>query len=98
MDWYHAFRLLALAVTAALGTHAYFQHIREASREVSARRWMYGLYSGLFLVLCSVIFAEFCISLVLPNGNGRPFFIGYSTALLALSYGAVLAGVGRRLY
>ena len=97
--WVHVFRLLfAFLLTAVLGIHAYSQHKREAVEAISPRKWMYWLYSAVFLLASVANFAQLCVTIVFQNYEKASFHLGSSTLLLALSYVALLAGVQRRSY
>ena len=98
-DWLQAARLLvAFVVTAALGIHAYNAHVLESVEAVSPRKWMYWLYSMVFLAAGVANFTQLVITLVFRNYEKAGFHLGYSTMLLALSYMALLAGVRRKSY
>lgn len=98
-SWYQALRLLfAFLLTAGFGIHAYYQHKHEAVEAVSPRKWMYWLYSMVFLVASAANFAQLCVTLVFSNYQKASFHLGTSTFLLVLSYMALLAGVRRRGY
>ena len=96
-DWLQAARLLvAFVVTAALGIHAYNAHVLELVEAVSPRKWMYWLYSMVFLAAGVANFTQLVITLVFRNYEKAGFHLGSSTMLLALSYMALLAGVRRK--
>ena len=98
-DWFQAARLfVAFALTAAFGIHAYGAHVRESVEAVSPRKWMYWLYSMVFLVAALANFTQLVITLVFRNYEKAGFHLGYSTMLLILSYMALLAGVRRKSY
>lgn len=96
-EWFHGLRLLgAFLLTAGFGIHAYYRHKQEAAEAVSPRKWMYWLYSVVFLGASAANFTKLCVVIVF-SGCGRPSFqLGYSTLLLVLSYVALLVGVRRR--
>ena len=97
-EWLLIWRLFfTFLLTAGLGIHAFYQHKQEASEIVSPRRWMYWLYSVVFLVVCATNFTQFCVTLVFRHYEKSSFHIGYSTLLLMLSYFAVLAGARRKI-
>lgn len=96
-DWFQAIRLMvAFFITAGLGIHAYYQHKQEAVEAVSPRKWMYWMYSVVFLVASTATFAQLCVTVVFRNYSKAPFHLGYSTLVLALSYLALMGGVRRR--
>lgn len=95
-DELHIARLaFAVLGTAGFGIHAYYQHRQEAVKAVSPRKWMYWLYSVVFLVACAANFTQFCVTLAFRDYQRSSFHIGYTTLLLMLSYVALLAGVRR---
>jgi len=85
-------------LTAAFGIHAYFQHRQEAIETVSPRKWMYWIYAMVFLVASMASFTQLCVTVVFHAYHKSSFHLGYSTALLVLSYVALLAGVRRRQF
>ena len=92
-DWFQAARLLfTFALTVGFGIHAYNAHMREAVEAVSPRKWMYWLYSMVFLVAGIANFMQLVITLVFQSYEKATFHLWYSTLLLILSYVAVLAG------
>lgn len=92
--WVQAARLLiAFIFTAGFGIHAYNAHVHESGEAVSPRKWMYWLYSMVFLVASVMNFMQLSITLVFRSYERASFHLGYSTLLLALSYIALLAGV-----
>ena len=98
-NWVQVLRLLvAFALTAGFGIHAYYQHKQESIEAVSPRKWMYWLYSMVFLVGCGAIFMQLCVTMVFRNYATASFHVGYFTLLLMLSYAALIAGVKRRGY
>jgi len=98
-DWFQAARLLlAFGLTAALGIHAYNAHVLESVQAISPRKWMYWLYSMVFLLTGVANFTQFAITVVFRNYEKASFHLGYSTMLLALSYLALLAGARRKSY
>jgi hypothetical protein len=98
-DWFEAARLLvAFALTAAFGIHAYNAHVQESVQAVSPRKWMYWLYSMVFLVAGVANFTQLMITLVFRNYEKAGFHLGYSTMLLAFSYAVLLVGVRRKGY
>lgn len=97
-EWLLIMRLFfTFLLTAGLGIHAFYQHKHEASEVVSPRKWMYWLYSAIFLVVCAVNFTHLCVTLAFHNYEKTSFHIGYSTLLLTLSYTAILIGVRRKI-
>lgn len=90
--------LFAFLLTAAFGVHAYYQHKQEAVEAVSPRKWMYWIYSMVFLVLSLASFTQFCVTVAFRSYEKASFHLGYTTLLLALSYLALLAGVRRRSF
>jgi len=98
-DWFHAIRLLiAFLLTAGFGIHAFYQHKQEVVEAVSPRKWMYWLYSMVFLAASAANFAQLCVTLVFRNYEKSTFHLGYSTVVLVLSYAALLAGTRRRSF
>jgi len=98
-DWFQIVRLLcAFALTAGFGIHAYNAHKQEIVEVVSPRKWMYWLYSMVFLVASIANFTQLCITLIFRNYEKASFHLGYSTLLLVLSYIALLAGVRRKTF
>jgi len=98
-DWTQAVRLLvAFLLTAGFGIHAYYQHRQEAVEAVSPRKWMYWIYSMVFLAASAANFTQLCVTVVFRNYEKASFHLGYFTLLLMLSYAALLAGVRRRAY
>lgn len=96
-NWLHATRLWgAFLLTSALGIHAYNAHKLESVRAISPRKWMYWLYSMVFLVAGVANFTQLIITIVFGNYDKAGFYLGYLTVLLALSYFALLAGVRRK--
>ena len=96
-NWLQAAGLLvAFALTAGFGIHAYSAHVLESVEAVSPRKWMYWLYAMVFLVAGVANFTQLIITLVFRNYEKAGFHLGYSTMLLALSYMALLAGVRRK--
>ncbi len=96
-DWVHAVRLLAaFLLTAVFGIHAFYQHKREAFEAASPRRWMYWIYSVVFLGVSAANFTQLCITVVFRDYEKASFHLGYFTLLLILSYSALLAGVRQR--
>ncbi len=87
--------LVTFLLTAGFGIHAYYQHKQESVKAVSPRKWMYWLYSVVFLVACTANFTQFCVTVVFRDYQRSSFHIGYTTLLLILSYLALLAGVKR---
>lgn len=87
--------LFAFLLTAGFGVHAFYQHKQELVVATSPRKWMYWLYSVVFLAASVVTFAQLCVTLVFRDYQRATFHLGYSTLLLVLSYAALLAG-GRR--
>ncbi len=63
---------------------------------VSPRKWMYWMYSMIFLAAATATFAQLCVTLVFRNYSKAPFHLGYSTILVVLSYLALMAGVRKR--
>ncbi len=97
--WLHIIRLLAaFLLTAGLGIHAYYQHRQEAIEAVSPRKWMYWIYSMVFLGASLANFLQLCVTLVFSDYERSSFHIGYFTVLLMLSYAALLAGVRKKSY
>ncbi len=97
--WLHIVRLSGtFVITVLLGIHAYDCHIRESVQAVSPRKWMYWLYSMVFLLASLANFAQLCITSQFETFDRPTFHLGYSTLLLVLSYVTLLAGVGRRAY
>lgn len=96
-EWLHVVRLVsAVLLTAALGVHAYGSHVRETAAAVSSRRWVYWLYSAVFLAATVANFTQLYVTLVFRSYTEASFHLGYGTLLLALSYVALLAGVRRK--
>ena len=95
-DWVLCLRLAAaFLLTAALGTHAYCWHKNEAMAGGSPRKWMYWLYSMVFLVTGTVSFAKLCVAAAFRDYGQSSFHMAYAALLLALSYLALQAGVRR---
>lgn len=93
-NWLQIARLFGtFALTVGFGIHAYDCHVREADEAVSPRKWMYWLYSMVFLVASAANFAQFCVTLEFQSYSKASFHLGYATLLLVLSYVALLAGV-----
>lgn len=98
-NWIHILRLsFAFLLTAGLGIHAYYQHMRETINIISPRKLMYWLYAAVFFVAALANFTQLCVTLAFRSYQQASFHIGYSTLLLALSYLAVLFGVRRKMY
>ncbi|MCL5102752.1 MAG: hypothetical protein M1133_01380 [Armatimonadetes bacterium] len=98
-NWLHVLRLLfALSLTAGFGIHAFYRHKQEIAEAVSARTWMYWLYSMVFLLASAANFTQLYTTLAFHSYQRASLHLGYSTLLLVLSYMAVLAGVKRRPY
>lgn len=98
-DSIQALRLLAaFLITAGLGVHAFHQHKQEAVEAVSPRKWMYWIYSVVFLVASAACFTQLCVTVVFRDYTRAPFHLGFSTLLLVLSYVALLAGTKRRTF
>jgi cell division protein FtsW (lipid II flippase) len=96
-EWAHALRLfIAFLLTAGFGIHAFYQHKQEAIEAVSPRKWMYWIYSVVFLGASSINFMQLCVTMVFRNYQKASFHLGYFTLLLMLSYAALLAGVRKR--
>ncbi len=96
-DWFQALRLLvAFVLTAGFGLHAYYQHRQESIEAVSPRKWMYWMYSMVFLLASTATFAQLCVTLVFRDYSKAPFHLGYSTVVLVLSYLALMGGARRR--
>lgn len=99
MSWFHPLRLcFSFLLTASFGIHAYYQHKQESVQAVSPRKWMYWIYSMVFLAVGAANFTQLCVTLVFGIYERPSFHLGYSTMLLVLSYGALLAGVRRKPY
>lgn len=98
-NWLQVLRLLfAFLLTAGFGIHAFYQHKQEAVQSVSARQWMYWLYSMVFLIASVANFTQLAVMLIFQSYEKASFHLGYTTLLLALSYTALLAGVRKRPY
>ncbi|MDH7602292.1 MAG: hypothetical protein QHI38_09110 [Armatimonadota bacterium] len=98
-DWVHVIRLLtAFLLTSGFGIHAFYQHKLEAFDAASPRRWMYWIYSLVFLGVSAANFMQLCITVVFRDYERASFHLGYFTLLLILSYAALLAGVRHRSY
>lgn len=96
-NWVQTAELLAaFALTAGFGIHAYSSHKLESDEAVSPRKWMYWLYSMVFLVASVANFAQLCIATMFREYGKASFHLGYTTVLLSLSYVALLAGVRRK--
>lgn len=97
-EWLLISRLfITFLLTAGFGIHAFYQHKQEVSEIVSPRKWMYWLYSVVFLLVCTTNFTQLCVTLVFHHYEKSSFHIGYSTLLLTLSYFVVLIGAKRRV-
>ncbi len=97
--WLQALRLMfAFLLTAGFGFHAFYQHRQEALDAISPRKWMYWIYSMVFLAASAANFTQFCVTVVFQSYEKATFHLGYSTLLLVLSYVALLAGVRRKSY
>jgi len=91
--WFYFLRLFfACLITAGFGIHAHYRHRQEANEIVSPRKWMYWIYSMVFLAACAANFTQLCTTMVFQNYTQASFHLGYFTALLLLSYFALLAG------
>lgn len=96
-DWFQALRLLvAFALTAGFGIHAYYQHKQESVEAVSPRKWMYWMYAMVFLVASVATFGQLCVTLAFRSYTKAPFHLGYSTVVLVLSYLALMGGARRK--
>ena len=92
--WLHAARLFTtFAVAVGLGVHAYYRHKLETVEAISARRWMYWLYSAAFFFVAVADFSQLCVAALFSNYQYASFHLGYVTLVLTLSYLAVLGGV-----
>jgi len=89
---------IAFLVSAALGVHAYYYHARERDEIVSARRWLFGLYSAAFLVVALANCAQLVVTIM--AGDHRRLFVHLVTITLVMvvSYSFVLIGVRRKSY
>lgn len=88
--------LLTFAVTVGLGIHAFYQHKQESVDAISPRKWMYWLYSVIFLFAAAGNFVQVLITSAFHSYSRSTFHFGYSSLLLTLSYVAILAGSRRR--
>jgi len=96
-DWIHYLKLVAaFLLTVGLGAHAYYWHKKEALTGVSTRKWMYWLYSIVFLAAGTANFTKLCVTAAFRDYEKSSFHLGYLTLLLALSYLALQTGVRRR--
>lgn len=96
-DWAHILRLLvAFLLTSAFGIHAFYNHKREVVDVASPRRWMYWLYSLVFLGVSIANFTQLCVTIVFRDYEKASFHLGYFTLLLILSYAALIAGARHR--
>ncbi len=97
-QWFQLLRLTAsFLLTAGLGTHAYYLHRREFVEAISPRKWMFWIYSMVFLVASLANFLQLCVTMVFGDYQKSVFHIGYFTVLLMLSYVALMAGTRRRI-
>lgn len=91
--WFQILRLLlAFWLTAGFGIHAFYRHKQQKYDATSPRRWMYWIYSMVFLLAGTANFCQFLITLVFQDYQKASFHLGYSTLVLVLSYAALLAG------
>ena len=89
--------LLSFLVSAGLGVHAYYHHRRESSKMVSARRWIFGLYAGAFLLASVAAYVQF-LTAILVGSPKQPIHVFYATVVILVSYSVILVGVRRRTY
>lgn len=87
---------IAFAVAVVLGVHAYNAHVHESGQLISRRKWMYWLYSVVFLVIGIADFAQLCISTSFGGYTKASFYLGYFTLLLAVPYVAFTVSICRR--
>ncbi len=96
-EWLHGVRLAgAFLLTAGCGIHAYSQHKREAAAAISPRKWMYWLYSVVFIGASAANFARLCVIMVFPGHASSSYPLICATLVLVLSYVALAVGVRRK--
>lgn len=92
--WFHILRLLVtFFLCAGCGVHAYACF---KTHLLVARRWLFWLYSMLFLMTALAIFVYLMIAVQMRDYSKGPFALGMFSVLLIFSYFTLTYGVGKR--
>ncbi len=89
---------IAFLVSAVLGVHAYYHHRRERDEIVSARRWLFGLYSVAFLLVAMADYSQLLITALAGDHHNLATHLMTMTLVIVVSYSFVLIGARRRSY
>lgn len=93
-EWFSAVVLSATFLLAgACGVDAFHRHRRESAKVVSPRKWMYWLFSAVFLVAAVANLLQLSVMLAFRGYGQSSCYVGYFTLLLMLCYGVFHAGV-----
>jgi hypothetical protein len=88
--------LLAFALTAAFGIHAFVRYKEISAGDRSPKQWAYWLYSVVFLFAAVCNFAALLVTIAAREYQRSPYHLGLLTLLLMATYLAFAAGERRR--
>lgn len=88
---------LLTVLTIGGGIHAYYMHSLEMGNFTSSRKWVYWIYSAIFLLLSSLNVVVLSVALAFPQTGSAIVNMAYASFAILLSYALTLAGIRSKI-